>query len=452
MNPPATRSPQFPSHEPTDPGSRTARQAWIIVALLLGAYVISFLDRQILALMVKPIRADLGISDTQMSLLMGIAFSLFYSLFGIPIARLADRFSRRGVIVSGMALWCLATAMCGLAQRYLSLFLARVGVGVGEAALSPAAYSLICDYFPAEKRASAISLYSTGTSVGAGLALLAGGALIHFAPALDLPLIGAIKPWQTVFLVLGAIGLLYCPLLLLIREPARRQDDIAKATEKLQLRAVLSSNKRTLTLHHLGFAVFMLAAYGSAAWVPVYFMRVQGWTPAHVGLVYGIVIAVFGTLGMIVGGSIADRLFRRGRIAACLQVSSIAALVSIPFAVGVVFAGDIRVQVICLAIATFTFNVPIGLGPAAIQEIVPTRARAQTSAIFLLVVNLVGQGLGPTAVALFTDHVFGRDAAVGLSLIAVNVGALLLAALLLALACGPYRESYRRLRASSSGI
>ncbi|MBS0591348.1 MAG: MFS transporter [Proteobacteria bacterium] len=435
----------------THSDARTYRRARFIVALLLGAYVISFLDRQILALMVKPIRADLGISDTQMSLLMGIAFSLFYSLFGIPIARLADRFSRRGVIVSGMALWCLATAACGLAQRYVSLFLARVGVGVGEAALSPAAYSLISDCFPAQKRASAISWYSTGTSIGAGLALLAGGALIHVAPALELPLIGAVKPWQTVFMVLGVIGLLYCPLLLLIGEPARCRDTLAPA-EKASMWTVLGDNKRTLALHHLGFALFMLAAYGSAAWVPVYFMRVQGWTPAQVGLVYGIVIAIFGTLGMIVGGAIADKWFRRGRIHACLQVSSIAALVTIPFAVGVVFAGDIRVQVACLAIATFTFNVPIGLGPAAIQEIVPPRARAQSSAIFLLVMNLIGQGLGPTAVALFTDHVFGRDSAVGLSLIVVNIGALLLAALLLALGCRPYRESYRRLRASSSGI
>lgn len=402
--------------------------------------------------MVKPIRADLGISDTQMSLLMGIAFSLFYSVFGIPIARLADRFSRRGVIISGMALWCLATAACGMAQRYLSLFLARVGVGVGEAALSPAAYSLISDYYPPEKRSSAISLYSTGTSIGAGIALLAGGALIHFAPALDLPLIGAIKPWQTVFLVLGAIGLLYCPLLLLLREPERRRNAIEPTAETLSMRTVIGTNKLTLTLHHLGFAIFLLAAYGSAAWVPVFFMRVQGWTPAQVGLVYGIIIAVFGTLGMLIGGRIADNLFRRGRISACLQVSCIAALVSIPFAVGVVFAGDVRVQVLCLAIATCTFNVPIGLGPAAIQEIVPARARAQSSAIFLLVINLIGQGLGPTAVALFTDHVFGRDSAVGLSLIVVNVGALLLAALLLGLACRPYRDSYRRLHASSSGI
>lgn len=427
------------------PAQGNPRYAWFVVYLLVGAYAMAFLDRQILSLLVKPIRADLGISDTQMSLLMGIAFSLFYGIFGIPIARLADRFSRRGVMVTGMALWCLATAACGLAGRYLTLFVTRVGVGVGEAALSPAAFSLISDYFRPERRSLAISLYSVGTTIGAGAALLAGGALIHFATGLHLPLVGVIKPWQTVFLILGAIGLLYTPLLLLIREPKRQQEQPSNRTGKVSLRRVLANNKRTLTLHHLGFAIYTLAAYGSMAWLPVFFMRVHGWSVTQVGLVYGICIAVFGSAALILGGWLADRLFRRGRVDAPLRVSVVSALITIPFAFGIVFANDTWLQIACLAIATFTFTIPTGLGPAAIQSIVPSRARAQASAIFLLVVNMIGQGVGPTAVALFTDYVFGRDSAVGLSLVAVCVIALVTAAILLALACRPYRDSYHRL-------
>jgi MFS family permease len=415
--------------------------AWMVVFLLMGAYVLSFVDRQILTLMVGPIRKDLGISDTQISLLMGIAFSLFYSLLGIPIARLADRRSRRGVIVVGIALWSLATASCGMAQRFVALFLSRIGVGVGEAALSPASFSLISDYFGPDKRGSAISLYSAGTTIGSGIALLAGGVLIHAARAIDLSFLGATRPWQVVFIMLGVISLLYCPVLLLVREPFRRASAITAGIGS-GLRHVLATHWRTLTLHHLGFAVFVLAAYGSAAWIPVYFMRVYGWTPIHIGLVYGVIVMLFGSAGMIAGGWISDRLFRRGCIDAPMRVGRWAALASVPFTITLVAVPSAPVAVACLAIATFTFSMPTGLGPASLQGIVPAHARARVSAVFLLVVNLIGQGLGPTVVALVTDYVFGRDSAVGYALLCVNVIALLLAAILLTLARAPYRASH----------
>ncbi|MBF3358944.1 MFS transporter, partial [Pseudomonas aeruginosa] len=199
--------------------------AWTTVAILMVAYVLSFIDRQILNLLVGPIRRDLAISDTEMSLLMGLSFALFYTLCGIPLGRMADNRSRRGLILFGVLVWSAMTAACGLARSYWQFLTFRVGVGVGEAALSPAAYSLIADSFPRERRATAISVYSMGIYLGSGLAFLLGGLVIKFASAqgdVHLPLFGEVRPWQLIFLILGAAGVLFCLLLLAIREPARR--------------------------------------------------------------------------------------------------------------------------------------------------------------------------------------------------------------------------------------
>ena len=199
--------------------------AWTTVAILMVAYVLSFIDRQILNLLVGPIRRDLAISDTEMSLLMGLSFALFYTLCGIPLGRMADNRSRCGLILFGVLVWSAMTAACGLARSYWQFLTFRVGVGVGEAALSPAAYSLIADSFPRERRATAISVYSMGIYLGSGLAFLLGGLVIKFASAqgdVHLPLFGEVRPWQLIFLILGAAGVLFCLLLLAIREPARR--------------------------------------------------------------------------------------------------------------------------------------------------------------------------------------------------------------------------------------
>src|SRR5215211_5283997 len=178
------------------------RYAWYVVGVLAFVYIFSFIDRQILNLLVRPIRRDLGISDTQMSLLMGFAFALFYTFFGIPLGRLADSRSRRTLIALGFAFWSMFTAACGLAKNFAQLMLMRMGVGVGEAALSPAAYSMITDYFPPKRRATAISIYSTGIYIGSGLALIIGGLVARFAAAQELwnlPVVGETRPWQVVF-------------------------------------------------------------------------------------------------------------------------------------------------------------------------------------------------------------------------------------------------------------
>lgn len=431
---------------------KSLRYAWFVATLLTLAHILSFVDRQILNLLVGPIRKDLGISDTQMSLLLGLSFAVFYTLCGIPLARWADSRSRRGLVAAGAFAWSVATAGCGMAQNYAQMLLARIGVGVGEATLSPAAFSLITDYFPREKRASAISLFVMGVYFGSGLAFLIGGAVIKFAstqgPVL-LPLLGEIRPWQLVFLILGVFGAAFSLLLLLIREPARTTEK-AKAMPISAVFSKLREHRRTLFCHHVGFALFSLAGYGSSAWLPSFFIRVHGWTPSEVGTTYGIILAVFGTLGVITGGRMGDRGHRMGQTDATMRIGMLAALCAIPCSLGFLLSDQYWVIVALLSIGTFFFSMPFGCAAAGLQEIVPVAMRAQASAVYLFVLNMIGLGLGPTAVALMTDYVFKDDLAVGHSLMVISTCALSLTALLLWLGQAPFRESYARQRLAES--
>lgn len=422
--------------------ARSMVYPWIVVGLLMLAYVLSFVDRQILNLLVKPIRTDLGISDTQMSLLMGFSFAIFYTVCGIPLARWADRGSRRWLVIAGVLFWSAATAFCGLAQRYWHLFLGRIGVGVGEAALSPAAFSLITDYFPREQRATAISVYGMGIYLGSGLAYLIGGAVIQFAATtgpLTLSVVGEIRPWQLVFLILGGAGILFSLLLLAVREPARSENH--RAIPFGEVWAVLKSRKRVILCHNFGFALIALASYAAASWIPSYFGRVHGWDMSKLGYVYGVIVLIFGTAGILCGGAIADALIRRGREDATMRVGLWAALGAIPSSTFYLLASDAQTAAWLMAPATFFIAMPFGIAPAGVQEIVPSAMRAQASAVYLFVVNMVGLGLGPTAVALVTDYGFGDDQAVGYSLLLVSLVALIGAAALLGSGLKPYREA-----------
>jgi MFS family permease len=424
--------------------------AWVVVVILMVAYVFSFIDRQILNLLVGPIRRDLGISDTQMSLLMGFSFAIFYSLLGIPLGRAADSRSRRGLVAAGLVVWSLMTALCGTARHYWQLFLYRVGVGVGEAALSPAAYSMIADYFPPERRATAISVYSAGIFVGSGIAFLLGGLVIHYVSAqgeVMLPLVGRTRPWQVVFYVLGIAGLLFSVVFAFVREPPRQGVKAGVVAVPFgEVVAYLWRNRRAVLCHNLGFAMIAFCSYGAAAWIPSFYMRTYGWDAGPVGILYGIVVMVFGTAGVVFGGRLADRWLDRGVMDAALRVGLWSCAVCVVASVAYLTMPDARLATVALVPAVFALAMPFGAAPAAIQELVPPRMRGQTTAIYLFVVNLVGLGIGPTAVALVTDYVFRDDAALRWSLLAVCSAACLLAAALLAAGLRPYRESLARLR------
>jgi MFS family permease len=431
-------------------GYPSERYAWYVVGVLTLAYVLSFIDRQILTLLVGPIKRDLAINDTQMSLLMGLSFAVFYTVFGIPLGRLADSRSRRVIITVGVVFWSLMTAGCGLARRYWQLAAMRMGVGVGEASLSPSAYSLIADYFRPEKRATAISVYSMGIYLGAGLATILGGLVVRFASGedrFDLPIIGPTRPWQVVFFLVGLPGLLVALLLSTVREPARQGVHSAKRIATTappvplaDVWAYIRDNRRTFLCHNLGIACLAFSSYGTAAWVPTLLIRRHHWTASQAGMLMGVITMVFGTLGIVSGGRLADRLRVRGHADATLRVALLGAVAWLPFGLYPLMPTGQWVGIL-LAPAVFCSSLPFGVAAAAIQQMMPNSMRGQASAIYLFVINLIGLGLGPTAVALATDYIFHDDNAVHLSLFLVGAAATLTAIVLLSLGLKPYRRS-----------
>ena len=401
--------------------------AWYVVGILTVAYTVSFIDRQIIALLVEPIRRDLQISDTQISLLQGFAFAIFYTIMGLPIARFADRHSRRAIIASGILFWSVMTAACGLARNFWELFGARVGVGVGEAALSPPAYSIIADYFPPDRLSRAISFYSMGIYIGAGLAFIVGGAVIQLvesAGVTTLPVVGQVYSWQVTFLTVAAPGLLVVALMATVKEPirrglvpngARKSTPTSSPTVK-EVVAFVGQSRKVLGSHYMGHAFLALIAYANFAWIPTFMIRNHGWSASEIGYVFGLLVLFGGTSGVVTGGWWADKLRARGRADANMRVSMYAALIMLPTLIAAPLVENPTLAIILVTPGVFLVSVPFGIAPAALQVITPNQMRAQISALYLFVANIIGLGLGPTIVALITDYVFGDDQAVRYSL------------------------------------
>jgi MFS family permease len=433
------------------PRSDTATVAggWFVVALLMLAYVFSFMDRQVLSVLVGPVRKDLGISDTQMSLLLGFSFAIFYAICGIPLGRLADRHNRRGIIVAGILLWSFMTGLCGTARQYWQLFLWRIGVGVGEAALSPAAYSMIADYFPPQRRAVAISVYSMGIYIGSGVGFIAVALIVKWAAGygvIDLPMFGVTQPWQLVFFVLGLSGILFTSVLFLIREPARTNKASDGDVPFSEVVAYLWKNRRTVLSHNVGFALISFVSYGTSAWLPTFFIRTHGWTAPQAGSVFGLMVTVFGSAGIVFGGWLADRWRAQGKTDAGMRVGIAAALSALLIGGLYLFMPNGMLAALGLIPAVFILAMPFGAAPAAIQEIMPNEMRGQASAVYLFIVNLIGLGLGPTAIALVTDKVFHDDNALRWSMLIVGSFACVSALAVLASGLGSYRETLARTR------
>ena len=407
---------------------------WYIVTLCMVAYIFSFIDRQVITLLIEPIRADLEISDTQFSLLHGLAFAIFYATAGIPIARLADSRSRPLIISVGIFVWSLATALCGLARNFAQLFMARMAVGVGEAALSPAAYSMINDSFPKSKLGLALGIYSSGSFIGAGLALIIGGAAIALVEqwgTQHLPLIGTLKPWQMTFLIVGLPGVLVAALFMLtVRDPERKGVAVAAdgtGSAHFSFGDVLryvGSHPRPFASHYLGFGAMSLTLFSLMNWAPAYFLRKYEMPVEQVGLYLGIVVLVGNSAGVVASGWITDWFTRRGYMDAPMRTGVVGSLGAIVPALMFSLVDGFGLSVSLLTLAMFFASFPLATSAAALQLMAPNQMRAQVTALFFLFMNLMGIFGGTTLVALFTDYLFNDDALVGYSMsIASTLGA-----------------------------
>jgi MFS family permease len=418
-----------------------------VVPILIVLHGLSLLDRQVLTLMVGPIRRDLAITDFQVGLLQGVVFALFYSAAALPIGWLVDRFARRPLIWAGVTLWGLAASACGLAASFPALLLARIGVGVGEATLSPASSSMMADLFRPGRLALAMSVIAVGSSIGNGLAMGLGGFVVDFAErgqGVGAPFLGHLASWQFVFLATGAPGLVLGLLIFLVREPVRRARPGEGAGPSLrETFRFVAANAGFFRAHFVGFGLLSVVGWSFTSWLPVYMTRAFGWTIGQVAIPLAVIVAAGGTFGTLASGALVDRLFRAGRTDAHLRVfAGVAAGMALVGTVAFQVASPELFLVLALAIASVMTLAPAAV--AALQIVSPNHMRGQLNALFLLVMNGVGLGLGPTLVGALTDFVFHDDARLGASLALVFAVLAPLAALILWSGSRSMREAVGR--------
>ncbi len=420
--------------------------AWMVLLILCIAGIVSYVDRQVINLLVEPIKADFGINDTQIGLLQGFSFVIFYAVLAIPLARLADRGTRVSIIFYGAVCWSLATFTCGMAGSFAVLFAARMFVGIGEATLSPSSYSLISDYFRKSQIPLAISIFTGCSFVGSGLAYIFGGALIDYLSKLEhivLPLIGERSVWQATFILLAISSLLLLALIALIKEPPRSESISGAAETGSTIKDVIThvrKQPRLFTGVLVGLTLMAAASFALNLWTPTYFIRTHGWTPLQIGSIFGTIVIFSSAGGVIVGGFTASRLMRRGLNGANLIVPAVAAICAIPFMIAFPLVDSPTLALFCLAPALFFAATPFGCGTAVLPLISPNRIRAQIVAIYLLIANLLGFTLGPTSVGMLTDYVFRDPALIGYSLSIAPPIFLFLGFCLVVWAIPPYRE------------
>jgi len=418
--------------------ARGGLRDWLVVLLLTGAMIFSFVDRFTLSLLLEPIKADLGISDAELGLLNGVAFGLFYAAMGLPLGWLADRWSRKGTIILGVGIWTVATAACGLASNFLQLLIARIWVGAGEAGLAPASYGLVHDRFPKRSLGRAMSVFQLGAMVGSGVALLVAGAVYEFYvrhAGMAIPLIGGLKPWQQTFVTVAAPGLIFLALLSLMKEPRPAASAVGAAVRSGTLISALGENAKGYALLFFGMSGVTITIYGMLSWIAAVLQREHHWTPGEVGQSYGLIVLVAAPLGLLVGGILNDILTTRGRDNAPALIAGGSALLAFPAMLAVGVAPGPIALLGLVAVLHFLLGTPIGIVPAYIQLITAPEVRARVSAAYVLVVNIVGLGLGPTLIGAISSLSPDDPAALRIALVCVTAPFLALAAgLLLTLA------------------
>lgn len=410
------------------PGAGGAREGdypsplhgWYVVVVLLVCFVFSFMDRMVLNLLIEPIKRDLHLTDTEISLLLGIAFAFFNATLGLPVGWLADRAGRVGIVAGGVFLWSVMTALCGTAKSFAMLFAYRMGVGVGEATTQPAGYSMITDLFPPTKRGFALSIFNLGTAIGSGLALFAGAQVIHevskYEGRIDLPLVGELFPWQLVFILLGLPGILVALWAATLREPKRmgvlrmtRAEDGTLKARPVSVREFIDYVRAIgvpFAAAIICYALIAMGGYGNSAWLPSFFQRTHGLSVVEVGRWMGVLSISFGVGGIVVAGYLSDWLVERGYARGRIVLLALSGIGAAPFMLGMATARDPHVALWLLGPAYVATALTAAAWAAVITEIVPNQMRGLAVALAILVANLVGMGLGATLVAVVADQFF----------------------------------------------
>jgi MFS family permease len=402
---------------------RAPRAAWVMLAILVVLYVFSFLDRQIISMIVDPIRKSLGIDNVKMSYLMGVSFALFYAAGGLPLGWMVDRFPRRWVLFLGVTAWGVAQAACGLAGNFNQLLIARMFVGVGESSMMPSAHSMLSDAFPKHRLATAMSIYSMGAVIGVGLSNILGGALVQSLlahPHISVPVLGQLEPWQVVFLVTGLPGLFIGLLIFLAPEPARRRKSEASSKGAKRSMWPFLFKRWRLWLTFTSVFGVMNVAYGALVfWQPAYFSRYFHWGPAKYGLALGLISAIAGAGGMLFSGTVVDRMFAKGIKDAHLRYFMWALILSTPFVIYGLCSSNVWVYLGLIWIAQFATVNFLGFGSAAVQLTTPTELRGRMSALFTTcIVALMGTSLGSSVPAWIAKYVIHDEVRLGYSIAA----------------------------------
>lgn len=388
-------------------------RSWWAIFIFMIALMFNYLDRQLMTLLITPIKADFGLGDTEVGLLIGFAFVLFYVLAGIPVARFIDRGPRKWIVASAIAFWSLMTVACGLARNSSQLLIARMLVGVGESCNAPGTYSMTSDMFPREKLARPISVIGIGQVAGSGMALLVGGWLIVWLTGIGpqtFPVVGTLKPWQMTFVLVGLPGVLWALLFLAtVPEPPRRESTGTTAPSFAATAGYLWAHKAAYAPMFLANGIKAMLSFGLTVWSPVFFERKFGYAPGEPGPILGIMALIVSPIGLLLGGWLAERMALAGRKDANMRMVWLVTMPLIP--VAVLFPLVDQAWLAFALVGTSLFLGSMGGGPAnaAVQSITPGRMRGTTTAIYIAIFNVIGYGLGPLVVGWFNDNVFGEQ-------------------------------------------
>ncbi|ACG78972.1 permease of the major facilitator superfamily [Phenylobacterium zucineum HLK1] len=429
--------------------TKASPEAWWMLAVLFGLYTFSFIDRYVITIMVPEIKQSLGLSDFEMGIILGPAFAIVYSICGLPLGWVADRFPRRWVVFIGVAVFGLATAASGLAGSFVGLFLARMFIGIGEASLSPAAYSLMADKFPRNLFGTASAVYNTAAKVGTASALTLGGLAMGLAAGMELqvPGLGAMEPWRMVFLMVGVPVMLLSLLVFTFSEPPRTAiPKLADGEKAHNILSFLNAEKRVLAPMLLGFSLMAVCSFALASWAPTYIARRFEWGPAQYGPILG-AVSLAAALTLVFKGAIVDWLYTRGGKDAYVRFYTWLLMGTAPIAVVTFFIPDPLLFMACYGVIQVVALPTIVFLSAAVQLIVPGHLRGQMTAVFLFCLTVVGGSTGPVLVASLTDFVFRDDAMVGYSMAIVLCSAIPLALALLRYSLRPLREAVLKVEA-----